>query len=260
MAGLELLEAGPLSAAIKQLADQVRAKPADVAARTFYFELLCLNGDLDRAARQLEVLGATDPQLGVGIYFGALEAERERRKFFHGGPRPRILGHTTRAPAYLEAVEYYAAGNFPGAAKLLQDAAEEPGSFCGTLNGNHVTGLSDTSDLLGPFLEIVMDGHYTWVQWDELQSLSVPEPRYLRDTVWLPVSLELASGGHGEALVFSLYVDSQLQADELKLGHKTIWLSDPMEFTVAYGQKVIATDQADYALMEMRMLEVEPCR
>jgi type VI secretion system protein ImpE len=127
------------------------------------------------------------------------------------------------------------------------------------LNGEQVTGIGDSSDLLGPFLEVIMDGHYAWIPWDDIRSLGVPEPRYLRDTVWSPVSLELVSGGHGEALVFSLYVDSQLQADALKLGHKTIWLTDPMEFTVGYGQKVIATDQADYPLLAIRLLEVESC-
>jgi type VI secretion system protein ImpE len=260
MAGIELLKTGPLSAAIKQVADGVREKPADLAARTFYFELLCVNGDLDRAAKQLDVLGAANPELGVGIYLGALRAERERRAFFHGGPRPRILGESVHASAHLEAVEHYAAGNFAAAAKLLQDSAEERASPRATLNGNPVTGICDSSDLLGPFLEVVMDGHYAWIPWRDIRSLSLPGPKYLRDTVWLPVSLELASGGHGEALVFSLYVDSQLQADELKLGHETIWLTDPMEFTVGYGQKVIATDQADYPLLEIRTLEVEPCQ
>jgi type VI secretion system protein ImpE len=260
MAGMELLEAGPLSVAIKQIAEDVRAKPANVAARTFYFELLCLNGDLERAAKQLEVLGAANAELGVGIYLGAIQAERERRQFFLGGPRPRIVGEAPHAPAYLEAIESYAAGDSAAAAKQLEDATETREPPRGVLNGNEVTGLSETSDLLGPFLEIVMDGHYAWIQWEAIRSLSVPQPKYLRDTVWSPISLQLSSGGHGEALVFSLYVDSQLQADDLKLGRKTIWSSDPHGFTVPYGQKVITTDQEDCAILDMRSLEVAPCR
>jgi protein involved in temperature-dependent protein secretion len=55
-------------------------------------------------------------------------------------------------------------------------------------------------------------------------------------------------------------VDSQLQEDDLKLGRKTIWPSDPHGFTVAYGQKVITTDQEDCAILDMRSLEVLPCR
>jgi len=84
MVGTELLETGQLSAAIERVAGEVKFKPTDLAARTFYFELLCLNGDLDRAAKQLEVLAAAKGELfgGTGIYLGALQAERERRRFF----------------------------------------------------------------------------------------------------------------------------------------------------------------------------------
>ena len=260
MAGIGLLETGPLSVAIKQVAEDVRAKPADVAARTFYFELLCLNGDLERAAKQLDALGAANAELGIGIYLGAIQAERERRQFFHGGPRPRIVGEAPHAPAYLEAIESYAAGDSATTAKLLEDATETCEPPRGILNANEVTGLSETSDLLGPFLEIVMDGHYAWIQWDAIRSLSIPQPKYLRDTVWSPISLQLCSGGHGEALVFSLYVDSQLQEDDVKLGRKTIWPSDSHGFTVAYGQKVITTDQEDCAILDVRSLEVQPCR
>jgi type VI secretion system protein ImpE len=259
MAGIELLEAGPLSVAIKHVAEDLRAKPADVAARTFYFELLCLNGDLERAAKQLEVLGAANSELGVGIYLGAIQAERERRQFFHGGLKPRIVGEAPLAAAYIEAIESYAAGDSAAAAKLLEDATETSELPRGVLNGKEVTGLSETSDLLGPFLEVVMDGHYAWIQWDAIRSFSIPQPKYLRDTVWSPISLQLSGGGHGEALVFSLYVDSQLQEDDLKLGRKTIWLSDPHGFTVPYGQKVITTDQEDCAILDMRSLEVQPC-
>jgi type VI secretion system protein ImpE len=260
MAGTEALKAGQLAEAIKQVAGEVRTKPSDLAVRIFYFELLCLSGDVDRAAKQLEVIGVADSELGTGIYHGAIQAEKERRQFFHGGPRPRLIGESPQAGAYLEAVEYYAAGDAASAAKRLQEASEQAVPVAGQLNGRDFTGLTETSDLLGPFLEVVMDGHYTWIPWNAIISLSVPEPRYLRDTVWAPVSLQLTSGGHGEALVFSLYVDSQLKADSVKLGRETTWETDPNEFTLAYGQKVIATDQEDCPLLEIRLLEVASCQ
>ncbi len=262
MVGAELLETGQLSAAIERVAGAVKFKPADLAARTFYFELLCLNGDLERAAKQLEVLGTANGELfgGTGVYLGAIQAERERRRFFHGGPRPRILDETVCANAQLKAVEHYAAGDFPEAARLLQAAMEKRDPLRGTLNGARIDELSDTCDLLGPFLEIVMDGHYAWIPWEAVQFLTIPEPRYLRDTVWSPASLALHSGAQGEVLVFSLYVDSHLQTDDLKLGRRTIWSADATEFTVAYGQKVITTGENDCAISEVRALEVERCR
>src|SRR5436305_15293024 len=105
MVGAELLQTGQLSEAIERVAGEVRAKPGDLAARTFYFELLSLNGVLDRAAKQLDVLAGMTGELSAGahIYVGAIQAEKERRLFFHGGPRPRVLCDPSYASSYLEA-------------------------------------------------------------------------------------------------------------------------------------------------------------
>ncbi|MBZ5653775.1 MAG: tetratricopeptide repeat protein [Acidobacteriia bacterium] len=259
MVGTELLEAGQLTGAIERAAAEVKAKPGDPAARTFYFELLCLNGDLDRAAKQLDVLASATGELGSGvnIYLGAIQAEKERRRFFHRGPRPHVVGAPPYANAYLEAVEHYAAGNLSAAANLLEKAAEDERSLRGTLNGAEIHELSDSNDLLAPFLEVIMDGHYSWVPWEAIQSLSVPEPRYLRDLVWAPASMTLHSGDRGEVLVYSLYVDSHLQEDDVKLGRRTIWSADRTEFTIAYGQKVITSGDTDCPILEIRALEVE---
>jgi type VI secretion system protein ImpE len=138
--------------------------------------------------------------------------------------------------------------------------AEEERSLRGTLNGTEFQELSDSHDLLTPFLELVMENHYAWVPWEAIRSLTIPEPRYLRDTVWAPASLQLHSGDHGEVLLFALYVDSHLQADDVKLGRRTVWEQNPAGFTVAYGQKVIAADDRDCPILEIRTLEVEACR
>jgi len=262
MVGADLLQTGQLSEAIERVAGEVRAKPSDVAARTFYFELLSLSGDLERAAKQLDVLSGLAGELGGGahIYAGAIQAEKERRQFFHGGPRPKILCEPPFAGSYLQAIEHYTAGDVPAAAVLLEAAAESDRVLRGKLNGSDIRELSDSHDLLGPFLEVVMEHHYTWIPWEAIQSLTMPEPKFLRDTIWSPASLTLHSGDHGEVLVFSLYVDSHLQADDIKLGRRTIWDTNDAGFTVAYGQKVIASGDRDCPILEMRNLEVEACR
>ena len=261
MIGAELLQTGRLSDAIARVAGEVKAKPSDPAARIFYFELLSLAGDLDRAAKQLDVLSSTTGELGVGIYQGVIQAERERQGLFHAGPRPRVLSDSPYTTPYLEAVEYYAAGDFATAMTRLEAANQGDHPLHGTLNGNELNELTDSNDLLGPFLEVVMDGHYAWVPWQSIESLAIPGPRYLRDTIWTPASLSLHSGDHGEVLLFSLYVDSCLQeADEIKLGRRTVWEQNPAGFTVAYGQKVLASGEQDWPILEVKSLEVDACR
>ena len=260
MVGSELLETGQLSKAIERVAEEVKAKPADPAARTFYFELLSLNGDLERAVRQLEILATLNGewQSGAALYQGAIVAEQERRKFFSGGPRPQLLSEPQYAKSYLEAVEHYAAGNPAASAELLESAAEDGRGLRGSLNGIEINELSDSHDLLAPFLEVVMENHYAWVPWESIQSLNVPQPRYLRDTIWAPASLQLHSGDHGEVLIFALYPGSYQHADDIKLGRRTEW-DTTSGFTLAYGQKVVSADDNDYPILELRDLEVEPC-
>lgn len=261
MVGSELLETGRLSEAIERVAAEVKAKPTDAATRIFYFELLALNGDLDRAEKQLAVLAESTGELdtGVGIYVGAIQAERERRQFFHAGPRPRVLADPAYANAYLEAIEHYAQGSSEEALTRLQEAAAER-PIRGLLNGSEVHELNDSTDLLSPFLELIVDNHYAWAPWDAIQSLTIAEPKYLRDTLWTPASLKMHSGDQGEVLLFSLYVDSHLQADDLKLGHRTEWDQTPAGFTIAYGQKVVASGDRDWPILEIRSLEVEACQ
>lgn len=262
MVGAELLKTGQLSQVIERVAGEVKAKPSDLAARTFYFELLSLNGDLERASRQLDALSSITGELvaGTDAYAGAIQAERERRQFFHGGPRPRVLCEPSYARFYLEAIEHYAVGDIASTVTGLEAATETDRGIRGKLNGSEFQELSDSHDLLAPFLEVVMENHYAWVPWETIQSLVVPEPRFLRDTIWTPASLTLHSGDHGEILVFALYVDSHLKADDIKLGHRTIWDTNDAGFTIAYGQKMIAAGDHDCPILEMRNLEVEACR
>jgi len=261
MVGKELLNTGQLAEAIERVAGEVKAKPGDPAARTFYFELLSLSGDLDRAAKELDVLAIMTGELGGGasVYLGAIQAEKERRAFFRGGPRPRVLGPPPHAENYLQAWEHFAAGD-PEAAGGLEGAEVKNGSLRGLLNGEPIQDLRDSNDLLGPFAEAVVDGHYVWVPWEAIQSLNIPEPRYLRDTMWTPASLSLHSGDHGEVLIFSLYVESHLQANDIKLGRRTIWEPTPAGLTIAFGQKVLAAGERDYSILEIRTLEVEACQ
>ena len=72
---------GRLSVAIEQQTQEVKAKPADVSARIFLFELLCFAGNLDRAEKQLDVVGhqSAEMEIGAEIYRQVLAAERTRR-------------------------------------------------------------------------------------------------------------------------------------------------------------------------------------
>ena len=56
------LKGGDPVAALAQLQEQVRARPADPKLRVFLFQLLCVLGQWERALNQLNVASSLDPE------------------------------------------------------------------------------------------------------------------------------------------------------------------------------------------------------
>src|ERR1700756_2569838 len=78
----QLFDAGKVREAQQALTSYLREHPADVAQRTFLFELLCFSGDYNRAEKQLAVLSQGNPEneLGAVLYYSALHAEKTRHQ------------------------------------------------------------------------------------------------------------------------------------------------------------------------------------
>lgn len=62
----ELYEAGELNQAIEAGLKEVKAKPLDVTSRYRLVLLLCYNGELERADRQLTILSTQNPDAAIG--------------------------------------------------------------------------------------------------------------------------------------------------------------------------------------------------
>ena len=77
---------------MQALGAEVRDNPTDVRRRTFLFELLCFQGEYDRAEKHLNVLADATPdaQMGAVLYFSALHAERVRLETFQKKDYPPI--------------------------------------------------------------------------------------------------------------------------------------------------------------------------
>src|ERR1700680_3766466 len=90
-----LFEAGRLADALQELNQAVKAHPSDAGLRTFLFELLCFQGALDRAAKQLAVISTQSDcagiELALQVYRSLLAAEEQRRAVFHGDALPKFV-------------------------------------------------------------------------------------------------------------------------------------------------------------------------
>ena len=96
----ELFDSGNLDGAIEALTKEVKANPNDAVRRTFFFELLSFSGQLDRAAKQLEVIAHQDfeNEMAAQVYINLLHAEGLRARLYSEGLRARVLA---RSPPYV---------------------------------------------------------------------------------------------------------------------------------------------------------------
>ncbi len=260
MTAKELLDAGDLSAAIAQVSAELREAPANTAKRTFLFELLCCAGELDRAAKQLDVIGTegTDRELAVQPYRNALDGERKRRRAFSESLVP---GLPKNVPGYtrlhLEAVNRIRERNFDEARALLEEAEAARPAVGGTINGEPFEDLKDADDLLGPFLEVITANNYSWIPWEAVRSVTIEQPKHLRDLVWLPAHVELDIGSLGEVFLPVMYESSYRHPDDrVKLGRMTDWQAGIEGLSLATGQKLLVAGDRDWPLLEVRQLEI----
>jgi type VI secretion system protein ImpE len=227
-----LYREGRLTEAVEALNQAVRDDPTDLRSRTFLFELLCFSGAFERARRQLDAISVADPELNLSAawYQEALVAEEKRHEMFHKGELP--------------------------------DSGSPPASVQGTLNGKPFADLRDGDPRIGPRLEIIVGGRYTWMPLEHLASLSMEPPKRLRDLYWAPVQIETTealAGYSGEALLPIMTPLAWQHPDEsVRLGRQTDWIELDSGEEAPVGQKLLLVDDEEFPLLEVRELFVNP--
>lgn len=258
----ELLRAGDLDGALDELQAQIRKDAGSAQPRVFLFQLLCVLGRWDRALTQLEVLGEMDRTTlpMVQTYRTALQCELLRAEVFAGKRSPMVFGKPAEWVALLiEALRLTAQGKHAEAGALRAQAFEAAPATSGSgIGEGRFQWIADGDSRLGPMLEAIVNGRYYWIPFQRLQAIRVEKPTDLRDVVWTPAYLTLANGGESVALIPTRYPGSEASADAgIRLGRKTEWQELAPDTVVGLGQRTLATDLGELALMDVRALELD---
>jgi type VI secretion system protein ImpE len=228
MTAQELFRAGKLGEAIQKLVGEIRDNPTDSGRRTFLFELLCFNGEYDRAAKHLDVLarGSNSAELGALFYKSALIAEKSRQELFrtHSYPPPAL-----------------------------------PVSHPGTVNGKPFQSLVDADPRIGARLEVYAAGQYLWIPLEHITYIETEAPRQLRDLLWMPALVKTGPAFRdkelGEVLLPVLAPLSHEDTDDaVKLGRITTWQVRNGTETPA-GQKLLLADDEEIPILEVRTIQ-----
>jgi type VI secretion system protein ImpE len=268
MSPLLTLRDGSLADTLAQLQARVRTEPADAKHRIFLFELLSVLGQWDRALNQLNVAGELNAgALGmVQVYRQALGCEVLRGEVFAGRRSPLVFGEPERWVALLiEALKLDADGKHAQAGELRSSALEAAAATAGSLRtGPPETPalafewIADADPRLGPVLETIVNGRYFWIPFSNIRSIQVEKPADLRDLVWMPAQFQWANGGEAVGLIPTRYPGSEASADDaIRLARKTDWVEQAAEVFAGLGQRMLATDGGEYALMDLRRVELD---
>jgi type VI secretion system protein ImpE len=257
----QLLKEGRLDDALAELQEQVRREPANAKHRLFLFQLLAVIGRWDRALTQLQVVSEMEPSGLVlnAMYGPALQAEALRAEIFAGERSPVVFGEPEEWIGWMvQACILEGKGQVKEAGALREKAFEAAPTSSGKLNGQPFEWIADADARLGPMFEAVINGALYWVPFMRVHKMHVEEPTDLRDMVWIPAIVTWTNGGEAPALLPVRYPGSETSDDGLvRLSRKTEWVGDGQGPERGIGQRLLATDDEEYPLLEVRDIEMD---
>ena len=229
LSGHDLFEAGDLADAIEAMNAEVRARPADINARGFLAELLCFQGNLQRADVLLDALGKQDPAatVGVALFRQVIRAALTRHEVFADGRAPDLLGDPPEhLRLTLQALAAWRTGSAAEAADLCAQAEAARPPVAGTHNHAAFTDMRDIDDMTAGVLEVLTStGKYYWVPLEQVQTIDFKPVEQVRELLWRRAQVTVANGPDGEVYIPAVYPWSADDADpRAKLGRITEWL------------------------------------
>lgn len=262
MSALELFKSGQLQDAIASSLESVKSKPTDTLARSMLCELLCFDGNLERADKQLDSIStlAPDAVVGASLFRHIIRAEQARREVFFEGRLPEFIEPPSpEFKARLAALIAFREGNAEEVATQLDIARNEQKQLSGTLNDKPFTVFGDYDEILGSVFEaLTSNGKYYWIPMEKISSVQLDPPAHIRDYLWRPIEIEMVPGVEGRLFLPLLYVDTFKQEDEkLKCGLNNDWLEDSNGLLRGLGQRVFQVGEDAVPAANISKLEFD---
>ena len=255
----ELLRSGDLAGARAMLAEELRRTPGDSRARQFFWQLIAVAGEWDKAATQLRALAAADPKamMMANVFGQALDAMKTREAVFAGKERPvSLVGSEPWVEGLLDAL-HATATVAPDAAVRGEAALAEAPATPGSLNGERFEWIADADTRFGPMLEVIVGDAYGFIPFAAMTRLRAKEPEDLRDFVFHAVDIELRSGQSSLAMVPVVYPGTHKQGQPLfNLARGTEWI-DLGGGEVGIGQRLLTTDSTEIEFLALRDLRLD---
>ncbi|MBU1311881.1 MAG: virulence protein SciE type [Gammaproteobacteria bacterium] len=252
----ELIRQGELAAATECAVALLRDDPANADVRANYIELLCLQGVLEKADQQLDILVRQHPDFLVGAVNlrQLIRAAVARQDFAEGGMTATLFGEPDAMFEAMLALRLALKEQDLSQAALAAEQLEQqrPRSQM-QVNGTAVNELRDLDDSLGGYLELFgTDGKYYLAKFSEVDSLQLKKPQSLLDTVWRRAEIIIKDGPAGEVFVPMTYQGSVRMTE--RMGRDTQWQELQPQLVTGQGLKMLLCGDEAISFAELQQL------
>ncbi|MCC5810919.1 MAG: hypothetical protein JJU06_11145 [Ectothiorhodospiraceae bacterium] len=257
---MEHYRQGNLRQALTTVAKELRQRPSDTAKRAFYAELLCLNGEFEKADSQLITLQALEPEalLTVGTWRRLLKAAQARNDVHANGRAPDLLADANEQMRLrLDVLMAIRDEDWQRAALHAQRLEQQRDSVPAVVNGKAVDDVRDLDDVAAGVLEVLAsNGKYYWVDVTEVEFLTLHPPARPLDLLWRKADLRLHTGTEGHVFIPMIY-PTICDSEQALLGRATQW-QERAGLVRGIGQSTWLVGEDALPLSRLETLEIIP--
>jgi type VI secretion system protein ImpE len=253
-----LIKQADLSTATSLASQALRDDPLNADIRGRYIELLCVQGDLDKADQQLDIMLRQHPDFVTGAVNlrHLIRAASARKDFYQAGMTAQLFDQPDAMfKAQLSLRVALNDADIPTAVSAATELESLRQSVTLNINGQPYQTVRDLDDSLCGYLELFgTDGHFYLVRFEQIDSLQFKKPESLLDTVWRRAEIFIKEGPQGDVFVPMTYIDSN--SVDTCLGRGSDWHQYAEGLVTGIGQKMLLINDDAMALTDIHSMSV----
>lgn len=250
-----LIREGKLVDALSCCAKELQDDPLNFDIRSIYAELLCINGELETADKQLDFMVQKNPEFAVGAVNlrHLIRAQQSRIDFYQGKGIPKLFHEANAVDSLFLKMHM----------TLLEGKTNEAASLAKQMETLRIenivdehSAIRDLDDSLSPYLELLgTNGEFYLANFNEIETLKVEPITSLLESIWLRVEITIKDGPSGTAHLPLVYANSNTELE--KLGQITDWDELQEEFILGKGMKMLFVDDEAITIPNFKINAVE---
>ena len=251
-----IIKDGKLSESLSRCAELLQDEPMNFDIRSIFVELLCINGELERADKQLDFMVQKKPEFAVGAVNlrHLIRAQQSRLDFYQGKGIPQLFHESDELDKLF--LQMHVAQLKGDIAEAVEKSTKLESLRIKNQSDNPTSQIRDLDDSLNAYLEVLgTNGEFYLARYSEIENLTIKPAESFLETIWLRVDITIQNGPTGTAHLPAVYANSITDIE--KLGQVTEWEEKNELFNLGKGLKMLYVNEEAIVFTELKITELE---